>query len=187
MNTTQTEAAARRPSSSIAISPAAAVLLALSLGLCGGYLDVGIILFSKWFWNNDGFSRTARDFPWTVPAGHALSAVDPGSCDRRADTSSLGSTRIRLTGERGCLRRLRFGALLGAPLSGASSLLLAAGLGRLFADAIAARGIRLRRLGLVAAALVGLLGVLAALLTGWQAVRGTVQWPDCPGAAPGGR
>ena len=44
MNTTQTEAAARRPSSSIAISPAAAVLLALSLGLCGGYLDVGIIL-----------------------------------------------------------------------------------------------------------------------------------------------
>ena len=62
-------------------------------------------------------------------------------------------------------------ALLRVPLYGACSLLLAVGLGRLIGDAVAARGLHLRRLRYVLAALLGLLGVLAALSSGWQAVR----------------
>ena len=77
MNTTSTEAAARRPASRIAFSPASTVLLAISFGLCGGYLDSVIILFSKWFWNRDQYLRIARDFPWTVPIGHVVLLVIP--------------------------------------------------------------------------------------------------------------
>ena len=40
--------------------------------------DVFIFL-SKYFWHNDGYFRTARDFPWTVPLGHAVLLFLPGT------------------------------------------------------------------------------------------------------------
>ena len=66
-------------------------------------------------------------------------------------------------------------------------MILAAGLGRLLAGAVAARGLPLRRLGFVAAALLGLLGVLAALSTGWQAVREYHAVAELPRAPSGAR
>src|SRR5580704_1832611 len=60
------------------LSSTAALVLALSFGLAGGYLDVLIIVLAKYFWNTEGYFRTARDFPWTVPAGHALLLLIPG-------------------------------------------------------------------------------------------------------------
>ena len=78
MTTTQREAVAVQPVSGIRVSPIAAVAVALSFGLCGGFLDVTIIFLSKYFWHNDGYFRTARDFPWTVPLGHAVLLFLPG-------------------------------------------------------------------------------------------------------------
>ncbi len=37
-----------------------------------GYLDVGILVLKKYLWNSEGYFRTASDFPWTVPLGHAF-------------------------------------------------------------------------------------------------------------------
>src|SRR5271154_5361453 len=72
MNTAPPETAARRLPGRVPLSPTAAVLLAIAFGLCGGYLDLGVILFKKYCLNEEGYFRTARDFPWTVPAGHAV-------------------------------------------------------------------------------------------------------------------
>ena len=58
--------------------PMSAIALAISFGLCAGFLDVGIILLSKYFWHSDGYFRIARDFPWTVPAGHVVLLLVPG-------------------------------------------------------------------------------------------------------------
>ena len=47
--------AARRLPSRVPLSPAAAVLLAISFGLCGGYLDLTFMLFRKFCWDQEGF------------------------------------------------------------------------------------------------------------------------------------
>ncbi len=53
-------------------SPMTLFLLAISLGLCAGYLDLLFMLFKKRWWNPEGYFRSARDFAWTVPVGHAV-------------------------------------------------------------------------------------------------------------------
>ena len=78
MDTTPPPTASRQLPSRIPLSPMAAILLALSVGLCAGYLDVGVIIFRKLFWNTEGYFRTGRDFLWTVPVGHALLLLIPG-------------------------------------------------------------------------------------------------------------
>ncbi len=60
------------------LSPARAILLAIVIGLCGGYLDLVILVLGKYCWSEDGYFRNARDFPWTVPAGHAVLLLVPG-------------------------------------------------------------------------------------------------------------
>ena len=62
----------------IALRPTAAVLLAISLGLCGGYLDLFLMLFKKFYWKDEWILRYGRDFPWTVPVAHALLLLIPG-------------------------------------------------------------------------------------------------------------
>src|SRR5271156_2247703 len=47
------------------------MLLAIAIGLCAGYLDLTILIFKKYCWNNEGYVRNASDFPWTVPLAHA--------------------------------------------------------------------------------------------------------------------
>jgi hypothetical protein len=61
-------------------------------------------------------------------------------------------------------------ALLRMPLYGQCSLLLAARLGRVIADAVAAHESRPRQTRSIFGALVGVRGVLAVLSSGWQAV-----------------
>jgi arylsulfatase A-like enzyme len=163
-------AGAQRPPGRISLSPASAILLAISLGLCAGFLDIGITVLGKYCWNKDGYFRNAPDFPWTVPAGHAVLLLVPGlvtavlSCRRRG--------RISLRAGVWLLASLAiWGALLRAPLYGACSLLLAIGLGRVIGGAVASRGLEPRRLRYVALALLGLLAASAALSSGWQAVR----------------
>ena len=72
------ETASRRLPDRVLLSPLAAVLVALSFGLCAGYLDLGIILFRKLCWNKEGYFRTGRDFVWTIPMGHAVLLAIPG-------------------------------------------------------------------------------------------------------------
>ncbi len=47
MDSTPTETADRRPPARVPLSPMAAVLLAISFGLCGGYLDLGVIALQE--------------------------------------------------------------------------------------------------------------------------------------------
>ena len=113
--------------------------MAIACGLGAGYLDVAIIVFKKVCWNPEGYYRIARDFPWSVPVGHAVlmtiagvvvaaaCLVRPGIVSTRAGSWLFATLAI-------------WAALLRMPLYAVGSLLLAAGLGRVIVDAIAARG-----------------------------------------------
>ena len=168
----------------IPLSPTAAVLLAISFGLCGGYLDLGLIVFKKLCRNPEGSFRSPRDFPWTVPAGHAVLLVIPGvvvaAVNRlrpRALSLGVGSWLFATLAI--------WSALLRMPLYGACSLLLAAGLGRPISGAVAARGLGSRPMRSILAAVLGLLVVLAALSSGRQAVgeaRAVAGLPPAPPA-----
>ena len=171
METTRPRPADRRPTGRILLSPSTAILMAIACGLCAGYLDVAIIVVKKFCWNPEGYYRIARDFPWSVPVGHAVlmaiagvvvaaaCLVRPGIVSTRAGLWLFATLAI-------------WAALLRMPLYAVGSLLMAAGLGRVIVDAIAARGgPDSRRVRHVLLALVGVLGVLAAASTGREAFR----------------
>ncbi len=139
MDMTPPEITGRHASRRAFLDPTATILLAISFGLCGGFLDVGIIVFKKCCWNNEGHYRTARDFPWTVPLGHAALMVVPGVLLAAIKRIRPALISVRL--ESGLLATLAIWlALLRMPLYAACSLLMAAGAGRLISDAVAARG-----------------------------------------------
>src|ERR1700733_205652 len=161
MDSTPPETAARRSPSGIVLSPTGAILLAISFGLCAGYLDLGFILFKRLCWNAEGYFRTARDFPWTVPVGHAVLLLIPGVVVASVNRIRPGLVSLRAGASLFAAIAI-WGALLRMPLYGAGSLVLAAGLGRLIGGAVGSRLLctRTARYGL--AVLVGLLGILAA-------------------------
>jgi arylsulfatase A-like enzyme len=160
----------QRPASGIPLSPTAAILLAISFGLCAGYLDVAIILLKKFFWNPEGYYRIARDFPWSVPVSHALLMVIPGVAVAAFSRFRRGLVSLRAVSW--LLATLAiWGALLRLPLYGVCSLLLAAGLGRLIGDSVAVHLVRPWRVPLVLAALLVVLSVLATVSSGRQALR----------------
>jgi arylsulfatase A-like enzyme len=160
----------RRLTNRTPLTPAAAILLALSFGLCAGYLDMVIILVKKFFWNPEGYYRTARDFPWSVPVGHAVLMVIAGAAVAAASRLRPGLVSLR-TGSWLLATLTIWAALLRMPLVGVCSLLLAAGFGRLISDAVAVRGLGSRRLRRAPLALLGMLGVLTVLASGRQALR----------------
>ena len=127
---------------------------------------MAIIVFKKFFWNPEGYYRTARDFPWSVPVGHAVLMVIPGVVVAAVNRLRPGLVSLR-AGSWLFATLAIWAALLRMPLYGACSLLLAAGLGRLIGDAVAARGLRL-----AADAVrprwrsLGVLGVLAVVVVG---------------------
>jgi len=163
----------------------ATILLAIAFGLFAGYLDVGAVVVKKYFWNSEGHFRSARDFPWTVPVGHAVLMVFPGVLV--AAVNRFRPVPMSLRAGSWLLATLAFwSALLRTPLYGECSLLLAAGLGRVAGDAIAAHGLRPRRARFIFATLVGGVAVLAGLSSGWQAVheyRAVVGLPPPPPVA----
>ncbi len=186
MDTTLPESASRCRSGRIRLSPTAAVLLALSFGLCAGYLDLSIILFKKVCWNKEGFFRTGRDFTWTVPVGHAVLLVIPGLAVAAINRLRPGLISLR-AGVWLFATLAIAAALLRLPLYIAGNLVLAAGLGRLISDAVAARALQPRTVRYALAGLVGLLIVLAALSSGRQALKEYRTVVDLPPVAPGSR
>ena len=178
--------AARRPPSRVPLSPTAAVLLAISFGLCGGYLDLLFMLFKKFCWDQEGFLRSGRDFPWTVPVGHAVLLLIPGVVI--AAVSRLRPRLVSLRAGSWLFATLAiWAALLRLPLYGACTLLLAAGLGRPISDAVASRGWHPRTVRYTPGGLLGLLGVLAALSSGRQAIREYRAVAGLPPPPPGAR
>ena len=172
--------------SRVLLSPRAAVLLAIAFGLCGGYLDLSFMLFRKFCWDQEGFVRSGRDFPWTVPVAHAVLLLIPGAAI--AAVSRLRPSFVSMRAASWVLGVLAiWAALLRLPLYGACTLLLAAGLGRPISHAVASRRWHPRTVRYVIAGLLGLLVVLAALSSGRQAIREHLAVAGLPPPPPGAR
>ena len=183
MDSTPTETADRRPPGRVPLSPMGAVLLAISFGLCGGYLDLGVILFKKFCLNPEGSFRSARDFPWTVPVSHAVLLVIPGVVV--AAVNRLWPKLLSLNAASWLFATLAiWSALLRMPMYGACSLVLAAGLARPISNAVVARGLYLRPMRSILAAILGPLIVLAALSSGRRAVGESRAVAGLPSAPP---
>src|SRR5271168_1540915 len=125
MNATPPESETRRGPMRIPLTPRAAVMMAISIGLCGGYLDLLVMVFLKYFWDDEGYFRTGRDFLWTVPVGHVVLLVIPAVLlavvsrrRRRAPSSRIASWLLATVAI--------WAALLRLPLYGFASLLLSA-------------------------------------------------------------
>jgi arylsulfatase A-like enzyme len=176
----------RRPPSLIPLSPTAAVLMAISFGLCGGYLDLFLMLFKRFYWADEWIVRSGRDFPWTVPVAHALWLLILGLAI--ATLCRLRPRRISVRAGSWLFATLAiWGALLRLPLYGACSLILAAGLGRPIGAAVASRGWSPRTVLPTLGGLFGLLGLLAALSSGRQEMEERVAVAGLPPSPPGAR
>jgi arylsulfatase A-like enzyme len=174
----------RRSPSRIGLSPKAAVLLAISFGLCGGYLDLAVMLYKKYWWYDERYFWSGRDFLWSVPVGHAVLLMIPGVMV--AAVNRLRAGLVSLRAGAWLFATLAFwGALLRMPLYGSGSLLLAAGLGRLAADAVAGYRGHPRPPWYTFAGLLGLLGVLAVLSSGRQVVQEYRAMAGLPAPQPG--
>jgi arylsulfatase A-like enzyme len=148
-------------------SPTAAIVLAPALGLCAGYVEVAIILGRKLWWNPEGYFRAAGDFPWSVPVSLAALMLIPGVAVAAA--SWFWPRPISLRAGSWLLATLAlWAALLRLPLYDECRLLLAAGIGRLIGDAVAAHRAKARRALLT---VLGLLALLAAGSSGRQLFR----------------
>ncbi len=161
--------AGRRPPGRVPLSAAAAILLATSFGLCGGYLDLFLMLFKKLYWEDEWIVRMGRDFAWTVPVAHAVLLLVPGTV-----IAVACRPRPRLVSPRAAAWLFAtlaiWGALLRLPLYGWCTLLLAAGLGRPLSAAVSNRHWSPRVVRYTVGALFAVLGVLAALSSGRQAI-----------------
>jgi arylsulfatase A-like enzyme len=164
MPPTPTELSAPLPQNAMQLPPGVAVLLAIGFGLWGGYLDLLVILFKKFFLNPEGSFRAPRDSLWTIPIGHAILLLVPGLA-----VAALNRIRPNLV-----TANLAFflfatlaiwSALLRLPIYSGCSLLLAIGLARPVTTLILAHCGRW-----IEAATVGLLVFLALVSSGRQAV-----------------
>jgi arylsulfatase A-like enzyme len=180
------EPAARRRPSRIPLSPTAAVLLAISFGLCAGYLDLGVILFKRFCLNPEGSFRSARDFPWTVPVSHAVLLLIPGVVVAAVNRLRPKSFSLNVASWLFATLAI-WSALLRMPIYGACSLLLAAGLARPIINVVVARGLDSRPMRSTLTAILGLLVVLAALSSGRRAVGEARAVAGLPSAPPGAR
>jgi arylsulfatase A-like enzyme len=153
------------------LSPMGTLVLAIALGLCGGYLDLVIMVFMKYCWNDLRYVWSGRDFPWSVPVAHALLMVIAGAILVLINWLR-GRRRSRLPVVAWLFTTLALWmALLRLPLYGVCTLLLAAGLGRLISTAVVAFSQHQRRVRYALAGLFGLLSILAALSSGRQAIK----------------
>jgi arylsulfatase A-like enzyme len=169
MNSNPAEIPLRCPPRRTSLSPMATILLAISFGICAGYLDVGAVVIKKYYLNSEGHFRSARDFPWTLPVGHAVLMMVPGVLV--AAVSRFRPVPISLRAASWIFATLAISsALLRMPLYSTCSFLLAAGLGRVISNAVAAHGMGPRQVRSIFAMLVGVVGVSAALTSGRQAI-----------------
>ena len=136
MDATPPEPSAPRPTHRVPMAPTVAVLLAILFGLAGGYLDLVLMLLNKTLFDEDGYFRTGRDFPWSVPAGHVLFLMIPGGVVAAVNRLRPGVVSMR-AGTWLLATLAIWGALLRMPLYGACTLLLSAGLARPIGGAVA--------------------------------------------------
>jgi len=54
------------------LSRTGTVLLAIASGLSGGYLDLVVMIFRKYCWNDLKYFWSGSDFPGSVPVAHAV-------------------------------------------------------------------------------------------------------------------
>src|SRR5947209_7557584 len=115
-----------RSGSRIPLSPTRAVLLAIMFGLCGGFLDLFLMLFRNLWWADRWILQIGRDFLWTVPAAHGVLLLIPGMLI--AAVCRLRPRLISLRAGAWLLATLAIWAALSRfPLYTTASLLLAAG------------------------------------------------------------
>ncbi len=183
MKTPPPKTAVWRAPSRIPLTPTAVVLLAISFGLCGGYLDLMLLLFKR-YWSDEWSHRSGRDFAWTVPVAHAVLLLIPGLVIAAASRLWPGLVSIRV-GSWLFATLAIWAALLRLPLYGACSLLLAAGLGRPISAAVARRAWDRRTMRYTLAGHLGLLAVLAAVSTGQQVIREQRAVAGLPAPPPG--
>jgi arylsulfatase A-like enzyme len=160
----------RRAPGECFLTPSVAVLLAISFGLCAGYIDLFLMLFRKLWWDDEWIYRSGRDFAWTVPTAHvvlllvvalviaAVCRLQPRIVSLRAGAWLFATLAI-------------WAALLRLPLYGAGTLLFAIGLGRSISAAVATRRWSPRTVRYALTGLLGALAVLAALSSGRQVIQ----------------
>ena len=171
IDTTLPEHGTRRvPAHQRAVSPSTVIMLAISCGLAGGYLDLVFIVSKKFLWNGLKNYANAHDFPWSVPVGHVVLLLIPaallGGCQwlrpkpisMRAATWLFSALAI-------------WAALLRLPLYGVCTL--APGRRTRAAVQWLDRGpfSAPRQARLALSGLLGLLVILAAFSSGWHALR----------------
>jgi len=170
LDTTPPEPGTRCSPNGVPLSATDAVFLAISFGLAGGYLDLLFMVFKKYSWSDEPYFLSGRDFLWTVPVGHVVLLAIPGVLLAAVNRLRPRPMSLRAGSWLFATLAIWF-ALLRLPLYGASSLLLAGGLARLFSGGVASRCQRPRQARLALAGLLGLLVILAALSSGRQAAR----------------
>jgi len=146
-----------------------ALLLAVSFGLVGGYLDVLIICLRKYFWEEQKHFQNARDFPWSVPVVHVVLMLVPGLFLAIVSRVRAGLVSLRTAT---CLLAVLaiWSALLRLPLYSAASFVLACALGLFASDfVVACDGRNPRRATRTVVCLVAPLGVVVAISSGWYA------------------
>jgi len=186
MSTTPPATGGRPSPSRIPLTAWAAVLLAIALGLCGGYLDLVMMTLKKYLWNDLRYYWSGRDFLWSVPVVHAFLLVIPAVL--LVLVSRLWPGRVSLRAASWLLATLAiWGALLRAPLYGACTLILAAGLGRSISGTVVGCVRQPRRGRQILAGLLGLLVVLAALSSGRHALNEYRARAGLPAPPPGAR
>jgi arylsulfatase A-like enzyme len=175
----------RRSPGRLPLSSKVAVLLAIALGLGGGYLDLVMMIFKKLYWSDLRYFGSGRDFVWSIPVVHVVLLLIPAVL--MAAINRLRARAVSLRTGSWLLATLAiWAALLRAPLYGASSLLLSAGLARSISGLIAASTVRYpRRAKLVLFGLIGVLIVMASSSSGWHALREHRAMAGLP-AAPSG-
>ena len=174
-------------SSPSVLSPRGALILAAWFGLVSGYLDLGGILLKKNVLHASVYYKQGWFFPWAVPLTDLTILMVPGvlvaGLNRLKPAVISARTAAWLFASLGL-----WGALLNLPLTGAASLLLAAGLGRWIGGAVTVLGLTYRRWGRFS--LVGLAGSLAVIATasiGRHALaesRALARLPEPPPGAP---
>ncbi len=98
------------------LSPKAAVLLAIAFGLCGGYLDLSLILVRKTLWRETLSLQNGRDFAWTIPLSLAILMLIPAFL-----IATLNWLRPRLISVCGSAQGLMLGYLEQTPLYNAAN------------------------------------------------------------------
>jgi arylsulfatase A-like enzyme len=178
------ELGTRDKPSRILLSPIDTVLLAVALGLCGGYLDLIALTFKKYYINELRYFWSGSDFPWSIPVVHTVMLAIAGVLTTAVNWVRPGPLMTVRAGAWLFATIAIWLAVLRLPFYGICSFLLAAGLARQISAAVACCG---RQPMYALAGLMGLLVVLAAFSSGRQVLRKNRALSNLPAPAAGAR